>query len=673
MLGWMPSPESVLAMMALKGSIVLMAAGLAARLLRRSSAAVRHLVWVAAFAGLLVLPLLTVSLPALPVTVAPGRVSSSVVFQALVLAPPATPAAALIAAAGPRTPGRSAPWRPDWRWPLLAFWLGGTLFALGHLLASWGALARARRKARVFSPAALGALGLRDPVAILETPKGSMPMAFGLVRPAVLLPADAAEWSPERRRLVLLHELAHIQRGDLATHLLGRIACCLYWWNPLTWTAWRQFLKEREHAADDRVLSSGARASDYAGHLLDIARAMHSPGPMQSAALAMARRSQLEGRLLAILDSTINRKSPGRATVAMAALVAMAVLVPFAALRAQAPAASSDVRFRSQTAGPGNTSAAEAALTPEIETTIRSATAQKNYAMLDQAAAGAQERRQFDAARTLLDSALAIRAESAGDHSVDYGMGLLKLGDLERARSRPADAEAFYSKAVDVLGPRPESASALFYLALSAIGRKDYDRALSLLDQAQVADPSRAGYALSWMGLVKERQNDLTRAEALYQQAITMQDPATVDATNTMVLYAQFLQAQGRAEESQALRDRAATLRKALVNVTFRPAQAAGPAALKVGDGTTPPALLSKVEPEYTQEARAAKYQGTVVVSAEIGADGHAHNMQIVRGLGLGLDENAMDAISQWSFRPGTNGGQPVAVMANIEVNFRLL
>jgi TonB family protein len=87
----------------------------------------------------------------------------------------------------------------------------------------------------------------------------------------------------------------------------------------------------------------------------------------------------------------------------------------------------------------------------------------------------------------------------------------------------------------------------------------------------------------------------------------------------------------------------------------------------------TAPILLSKIEPEYSQDARAAKYQGTVLLYVEIGTDGLAHNIQVSRGLGFGLDEKAVQAVTQWKFKPATKDGQPVTVSANIEVNFRLL
>jgi periplasmic protein TonB len=86
-----------------------------------------------------------------------------------------------------------------------------------------------------------------------------------------------------------------------------------------------------------------------------------------------------------------------------------------------------------------------------------------------------------------------------------------------------------------------------------------------------------------------------------------------------------------------------------------------------------PPKLLFKVEPDYTEAARLAKYQGTVVIATVIGRNGSAESMRVVRGLGLGLDEQALKAISQWKFQPGMKDGGAVAVQATIEVNFRLL
>ena len=632
---------SLLEAVALKGTLVLGAAWLVAILLRRFSAAVRHVVWTAAFAALLALPFLSLSLPAWRVRVVP----SSVLFQASAAA--SNPA---VISVPPRVGASAAPLRsssaPPWRGVVVALWLAGVLVAVARMLAGGLAMIFARRRSRQIEQVHVP--GMRRAVPVLEARPGAMPMTFGFLRPAVFLPADADSWSPGRRRMVLLHELAHIRRGDAATHLLAKAALCLSWWNPLAWHAWREFLKERERAADDLVLAAGARPSEYAGYLLEIARTMQPARALDWAAIAMARRSQIEGRLLSILDSGVNRQAPARPWMVAAVLLAVAFVSPFAALRAQE----------------------DVAVPADVEATIRTAAAEKNNEMLDKVASAAATTRRFDIAQKLLESSLLIREQKSGAQSVDYGVGLLKLGDLERRRNHRPEAEAFYTKALSVLGGRPESAPALLYLATVAIGTNRFDDAFDLLQRAQVADPSQSGRALMWMAVIRDRQSRPAEAESLYQTALAQQSENSADA---MVLYAQFLRGQGRSEEAQSFQDRAQAERKAHPYQTIRLAQAAGTNAVRVGNGVTPPTLVFKAEPEYTEEARVAKYQGTVIISAEIGTDGAASMLQVVRGLGFGLDDNAIDAISRWQFKPGTKDGQPVPVMATIEVNFRLL
>jgi len=92
----------------------------------------------------------------------------------------------------------------------------------------------------------------------------------------------------------------------------------------------------------------------------------------------------------------------------------------------------------------------------------------------------------------------------------------------------------------------------------------------------------------------------------------------------------------------------------------------------KVGNGVAPPKVLYKVEPDYTQEDKDAKIEGTVVLKMVITAEGLAENIDVVRSLTAGLDQKAIEAIGQWKFQPGTKDGQAVAVWATIEVNFRL-
>jgi protein TonB len=98
-----------------------------------------------------------------------------------------------------------------------------------------------------------------------------------------------------------------------------------------------------------------------------------------------------------------------------------------------------------------------------------------------------------------------------------------------------------------------------------------------------------------------------------------------------------------------------------------------GGGVFRVGGGVSAPRLTRKIEPEYSEEARKAKYQGTVVLAVEVWPDGLAHNIRVIRSLGLGLDEKALEAVRQWQFVPGKKDGKAVKVQASIEVNFRLL
>ena len=643
---------SIFAITALKSAAILGAAWLAATLLRGRSSAARHLVWMAAFAALLALPFLAFSLP--PLRVAGSFLQPNVIFQTSATLQGATPDARP-AAPGAAAPRHPASRRPDFLFWLMLLWAAGTAAGLLQTAAAMLSMSRVRRRARLCADPDLEpltrALGIRQPVDLLEVRRGTMPMTYGPLRPAIFLPAGAADWSPELRRMVLLHELAHVRRGDVGMHLLARTALNLYWWNPLAWIAWHAFLREREHATDDLVLAAGARASEYAGHLLEVARTMQAAPALGWAAIAMAKPSNLEGRLSAILDAGVNRKNPGRAAALAAAVLAVAIAAPLAAVRAQDPAPAQPV---------------------DLNLMFRTATAQKDPGVLEAAAVVANRLKQYDVAQKLLESALNIREQASGERSADYAAGLIKLGDLQRARNQRMSADAYYTKAVEVLGNQPEAAPALLHLGTDALSRKDYQKATGHFQQMQIADPSQAGRSLMWQALVQQRQGDAAAAESLYRGALALQNENSTDAATTMDLYAQMLTEAGRADEAALMQGRAGEIRKTLKASAPKPLNTPG-GVYRVGGGVTPPRLLSKVEPAYSDEARAAKYQGTVVVYVEIGPDGLAHNPSVMQGLGLGLDEKAIEAINLWQFKPGAKDGVPVTVAATIEVNFRLI
>jgi beta-lactamase regulating signal transducer with metallopeptidase domain len=336
----------------LKGTVLLLAAGALTLALRRAAAAARHLVWAVTFAGLLALPVGSALLPAWRVPAWP-RVAAlpAVSFDAVAL--PAAPSSGVVtppAAAAPRTTppvtpiavgtsGEQFRLRPVWTTLLLPLWLAGMTLVLAALVV---ALARIAWIARTAFPvrdpawhasvsALARSLAITRPVRLLRAAGSAMPMTWGLFRPVILVPADADLWSAERRRDVLLHELAHVKRYDFATQLLTRIACACYWINPLVWLAATRLRVERERACDDHVLRAGTLASDYAGHLLAIARSLHVAPGAGLASVAMARPSQLAGRLLDVLDASRPRSAVPARIAVPAWLIAAAVVLPLAA------------------------------------------------------------------------------------------------------------------------------------------------------------------------------------------------------------------------------------------------------------------------------------------------------------------------------------------------------
>jgi beta-lactamase regulating signal transducer with metallopeptidase domain len=369
----------------LKATLVLLAAHLVTRWgMRRAAAATRHLVWSAAVAAVLALPVLAAvaprwtapalpdlaaraaaglaaagpaaAAPAAPTGVVPNdpphgarsaRGAADAAYRAPRAGRPAAPApgpAPLPAAAVP-TAAAAVGAAPPVLWAA-ALWAAGALAVLARLALGTVGLARLVRRARPADDPAwvmpmqrlARQLGVRRPVTLLVGRSGTVPVTWGVVYPVVLLPADAAEWSAERRRVVLLHELAHVVRLDAFTQALAQLATALFWFNPLVTLAARRLRAERERACDDLVLAAGGvRATAYADDLLDLVRTLGDASPA-AAALAMARRSEFEGRLLAILDPRAPRaRTSARRAVAAAALAA-AVAVPLAGMRPAAGA-----------------------------------------------------------------------------------------------------------------------------------------------------------------------------------------------------------------------------------------------------------------------------------------------------------------------------------------------
>jgi beta-lactamase regulating signal transducer with metallopeptidase domain len=360
------SPAGVLALdVAGKSILVLAAAGLATLGLRQAAAATRHLVWCLALCGTLLLPLLALATPGWAWPLLPARGARTVpppLASAAAPSPGLMPQplpVALVPESAPRARPRSAgPVAASASLPPPPPEPGGisALAPSSWLMTVWATVASAvltlplmgrlavRRLQRRAQPMEDGEwvdllhdltaqLGVSPRVTLLRSHQALVPMTWGWLRPVVLLPAGADSWPAVRRRDVLAHELAHIHRRDFLTQTLAQLACAVYWFNPLAWTAARRLRTERERACDDIVLTAGARASEYAEHLLDLARSLRSRHRHSLAALAMARPSQLEGRLLAILDERAPRRGVTRRAVMLGLLTLATVTLPLSLVR----------------------------------------------------------------------------------------------------------------------------------------------------------------------------------------------------------------------------------------------------------------------------------------------------------------------------------------------------
>jgi len=314
----------------IKISLIVVAALAMTALLRRQSAAVRHFVLAAALACAAATPLVRIVAPAWqsasrlqvidrPLAVfddSTSTTSSGPVRAAVSIGGGSITAAAVVRAIG-------------------IVWMAGAALALVVLAFGLARLSWIASHARPIAdgPWAEAAAEIarsyrlrRAPV-LLHGDQRSVLGTWGVVRANVLLPAGALEWPPDRIRIVLAHELAHVRRGDWIVQMAAGLLCAVYWFNPLVWLASRRLRLESEQACDDAVLMLGVEGPAYASELVDLARAFRANRQLFVPAAAIARPSSLERRVRAMLNVTLNRDPITRPASIAAAVVLAAVTV----------------------------------------------------------------------------------------------------------------------------------------------------------------------------------------------------------------------------------------------------------------------------------------------------------------------------------------------------------
>ena len=307
-----------------KTTLVLLLGISIAALLRTRSSATRHFIWALTLFGALITGIAAMVAPpvTVPISYVPETRSAAVPAAEWQASPPAV--------RGGGTPPVQPAKTPAFRPGLGTLWLAGFLgvtawFVIGHL-----GLARLSRSA---TPATDEWVADMTHVSVAFSSAVTTPVTWGWAHPLILLPVGAQSWPMERRRAALLHELGHVVRRDYLIQIIASAVCAVYWFHPLVWIAMRRLRIESEHACDDFVLSGGAEAPEYASHLLDVARIARGRRFIAHAALDMARPSQLEGRVLAVLDSARKRTFVSWRARIVSSLIVMTLLVPFAVAR----------------------------------------------------------------------------------------------------------------------------------------------------------------------------------------------------------------------------------------------------------------------------------------------------------------------------------------------------
>jgi HEAT repeat protein/beta-lactamase regulating signal transducer with metallopeptidase domain len=173
----------------------------------------------------------------------------------------------------------------------------------------------------------VASLGIRCRVRVMLSEDVSMPFAWGVRRPTIILPVDAVEWPEDRILSVLTHELAHVARRDYLMHVVIELVRALYWPNPAVWFAARKSVMERERACDDYTLRSGTSYVDYAAHLLHIAK-MQLEGNMPVAAVTMAGEPGLTERISHVMNREMNRSPLRKGAYLIATALVVLIALP---------------------------------------------------------------------------------------------------------------------------------------------------------------------------------------------------------------------------------------------------------------------------------------------------------------------------------------------------------
>jgi beta-lactamase regulating signal transducer with metallopeptidase domain len=338
-----PSMFDLLAEVSLRALVLAAGVGLLLLVLRVRPGAVRHAAWSAVMVAMLLLPVLTPRVPAIPfwlpqtaalVAVEPAPAppfeppASSAAVSTIVVnaaAPqPAPPRVSAESASNAEAPASSVPWRTV----LLAIWIVGAGLLLVSLAGGWYLASRLAARSRRSATH-------RD---VFESGMVATPITVGVLHPRIVMPVSWTTWPEDVRQAALTHERAHVRRRDTAVDLLARINRAIFWFHPLAWWLERQVAVSAEQACDDEVVCASGDPRRYAEILVQMAEAVVVRGGRVAwQGVGMASGAALGDRIDRVLAGRAARRMSPAVKVLLGAACAVVIVLGVACQRTAPP------------------------------------------------------------------------------------------------------------------------------------------------------------------------------------------------------------------------------------------------------------------------------------------------------------------------------------------------
>ena len=505
---------------------------------------------------------------------------------------------------------RSAPTSPKNSAPQILpwLWLAGTTLLLTRFFVGLYGLRRLRRSSTQ-APIYSGS----DSIEILQSDAIAAPVTWGVSRHVILLPTGFEDLPSDCRDAVLCHEQAHIRNHDFLLRCLAEFVRAIVWFQPLAWLVRRQLREEQELSSDDCVLESGGKPSAYAKLLMDWD--LTPSGANTLTAVGMAHRSCLKRRLYALLDQNLRRDRVTTAPALATGLIGLAMALPLAA-----------ITFTRQTPP-----------VPVTPPAVQAVAAGTIAAVANPQSPARRESR--------------IQLAQARPNPTP------PAPPPQPPPPPPAPPASANPQATAQFSPRAHHVVTTALVIVDATVKDQNGRTIDNLA------------ANDFVVLEDDRTQHISVFE--FQQGPSNYYVLGYYTTNNKL--------------DGSYRKTAVMLKNVTAKVDYRAGYYAGyppsPAPTITVDGVTdmdmarrmtPAMLIANRDPEYSEEARKAKYSGTVQLLVSIDAAGLITDAMVEKSLGMGLDEKAIEAVRRWRFKPASLNGQPVASQIDVDVLFKL-